>query len=451
MISSTYSDLDYKCVIPRSISDPVLTGSLKSFKKQSSERSFIFTQDAADLVNSYARLRCGDKSVTIFEHNETITIIAFRDDIDWYIFAKGKVVGKGQEGTVYLAQDLASKYTKLLVVKIRECYTRGSKLDCLNEYKILQYLSYARGFLKYDHSYYMFMEYFRGFTVSSIPHSWPDTLKQAVASGLLRALHRIHSVGILHGDVKPNNFIVEYQNGWIVVKLIDFGQAVFKENSNNLMSGAPAYQPPESRSFNPPIRSEKTEYYSLAICQLDLLSQYSFQVYQDKKFQLDPYLHEDLIKCCHDVFFTQEALADILTPKPWYYEILRNAYHMYQKDIKDRADVENIVQSIALQDELESCHIKAVFRSQDSGKILPTRKTKTIRKLNLSEVYSASYQRDGSERQPYSPSKSSSPSSGDGSNEQSEATTPNTSPKDATFAQKVLRMNSIGNYKRDII
>lgn len=42
---------------------------------------------------------------------------------------------------------------------------------------------------------------------------------------LVLALHQLHCVGIMHRDLKPSNFLLAPENGRVVLKLADFGQA----------------------------------------------------------------------------------------------------------------------------------------------------------------------------------------------------------------------------------
>jgi serine/threonine protein kinase len=418
--------------IPRSLSDPDVADTIRKFKLKSRVTIPIFNQCNLDIVTEYAELRCVDKLYDVFQHNDDVTIIVFKDTScnRTGVFARGPILGKGQEGTVYLAQDLTSKHIKLVALKQRECTTRMSKKDCLNECKILEYLMYSEGFFRLDRSYYLFMTYLPGFNASYIPVDFPDVLKQAIAGGMLRALHSIHEVGILHGDIKPDNFMIEYKLEWVAVRIVDFGQSTFMSCSNDMVTGAPAYQPPECRSVKCPVKTRKTEYYSLAICQLEALSIHSFQEYQSKKSLLDPYLHSDLRNCCKDVFLSLIELEELRANNPWRHEILRISYNMYQEDINDRPGRKKIVKSISLLDDLESAYIKLQTRSSDSSsKIIPHRKKKAMQKLDLSQLYCIETSNDSpTSKSPSSPSSS-----------------PSLSPKENTsFPQKMLRLNSSG-------
>ena len=62
-------------------------------------------------------------------------------------------------------------------------------------------------------------------------------------SGCLSALHFLHANGVIHGDIKPSNLLVDAQNR---VKLGDFGLARRASNEDgSLLKGTTKYMAPE--------------------------------------------------------------------------------------------------------------------------------------------------------------------------------------------------------------
>lgn len=45
---------------------------------------------------------------------------------------------------------------------------------------------------------------------------------------LLEAMSRIHSLGVIHRDIKFENVLMKGENGKATPKIIDFGTAIFK-------------------------------------------------------------------------------------------------------------------------------------------------------------------------------------------------------------------------------
>ena len=64
-------------------------------------------------------------------------------------------------------------------------------------------------------------------------------------SQVLQRLHELHSLEIVHGDLKPENLICDYP----IVRLIDFGHA-FHGTSHN-KKGSFLYQAPEYTNEHP--------------------------------------------------------------------------------------------------------------------------------------------------------------------------------------------------------
>lgn len=67
-----------------------------------------------------------------------------------------------------------------------------------------------------------------------------------VLDQLLDGLAALHARGLVHGDVKPENILVEEQDGGMAVRLGDLGSARLKDSGRREgMAGTPAYRAPE--------------------------------------------------------------------------------------------------------------------------------------------------------------------------------------------------------------
>jgi serine/threonine protein kinase len=84
----------------------------------------------------------------------------------------------------------------------------------------------------------------------------------------LQGLSYVHSSGVIHSDIKPDNIFLKEVDGREVLKFGDFGMAKFgfgsKLLASKLVGGSPAYQPPEIRdgTVKP---GPSTDIYSLGI------------------------------------------------------------------------------------------------------------------------------------------------------------------------------------------
>lgn len=353
-------------MMPRSLSDLPISFSRT---RSGSVTHGVLSQEDASIVGAYALLRCGDKSVDILEHSSSISVLTFKDSTQCkHSYAIGESIGEGQEGTVQIAQDILSRRVRLVAVKRRDYTTSMGRDDCKAEYSILEYLKVGLHFVKVGYVCYIFMRYYRGFNASNIPDSWGDMQRQGIVCGMLRCVLALHEAGVYHGDIKPSNFVIQEKNLWIVVRLIDMGQAIRIGSPPSLSSprGTPMYQPPEARRRDCRLSmSSKTEYYSLAITQAEVLSKYSYTEYQMKKGRFDPYKHGDLISCCHDVFMDSDELSGLRSGNQWRYEILRLLYSMYVEDIENRADTLAVCAYMSVLDELEVCALKRTRTTRD--------------------------------------------------------------------------------------
>lgn len=121
-----------------------------------------------------------------------------------------------------------------------------SSLDHPNIVKV-----YSLG-LSLDERPYLVMDYLEGKTLSTILAEEPfiDLFRYlSIFLQVSAALAHAHSLGIVHGDVKPSNIMITKQSyGTELVKLLDFGMASLQtqsETATGKVTGTPAYMSPE--------------------------------------------------------------------------------------------------------------------------------------------------------------------------------------------------------------
>jgi len=170
-------------------------------------------------------------------------------------------IGNGRFGSVFLGENRISK--KPVAIKIEE------KEGCIrNESRILEYL--ARNGCKnianifwygvQEKYTFLVMTYIDGISLSkylatasidTTIHTWISAIK---------ILEKIHSVGVIHRDIKPDHFLF-WKNEWY---LIDFGFATFSLTNTTESSitreyiiGTPNYiSIPIHRGFSPTARDD---------------------------------------------------------------------------------------------------------------------------------------------------------------------------------------------------
>lgn len=106
------------------------------------------------------------------------------------------------------------------------------------------------------------MEYLQGETLTKyLEHNAPKNERRRIADSIVDALEYVHSKGMIHGDMKPDNIMVNTHGH--SVKLIDFGLSDTDDFTLlKIPGGTLAYAPPES---NGPgyTSSMKSDVYSL--------------------------------------------------------------------------------------------------------------------------------------------------------------------------------------------
>jgi eukaryotic-like serine/threonine-protein kinase len=202
-------------------------------------------------------------------------------------YAMEQELGRGGMGVVYRARDLGldREVALKLVPPSREpAPHRVSRLRkeaaalarVRNEHVVSVY-----AFGSHGDSFFFAMEYIRGIDLARIidEHSLHHTLLplsravsilRAVANGLEAA----HEAGLIHGDVKPENIVIEERTGRPV--LIDFGlaRAPSEQGVHDVGAGTPDYMAPEQVSPGQAwgVASPKSDIYALGCTAYEMLT-----------------------------------------------------------------------------------------------------------------------------------------------------------------------------------
>lgn len=112
---------------------------------------------------------------------------------------------------------------------------------------------------------------------------------------MMLAVYHCHANKIIHGDVKPANFMMAVPNVFSTIKLIDFGSSVNVETDEYLKlkrTGSFCYAAPESYSV---VRTYASDIYSVGMCVKELLLGHRGslltitytheELYKDKRFR----------------------------------------------------------------------------------------------------------------------------------------------------------------------
>jgi serine/threonine protein kinase len=163
-------------------------------------------------------------------------------------FQVGRVLGSGNQGTVYLCNDteLERKVAiKLLNQSLSESafHAEARTMSKLQHPNIVSI--YEAG--QHDNTPYLVFEFVEGDLLSSLVQGKPLALPQAlqIFQGILEGVAEAHKAGIVHRDLKPANIIINRNQ---VPKIMDFGIARLlaeQKGPDQQLIGTPRYLAPE--------------------------------------------------------------------------------------------------------------------------------------------------------------------------------------------------------------
>jgi tetratricopeptide (TPR) repeat protein len=185
-----------------------------------------------------------------------------------------KKLGEGGFGEVWLASDSARK-TKVAVKLLHLRHSDEANIEVFKrEFEILAELKQVHlarvfdfGFSPENEQYFLSTEFCPGKKLLDAIQGQAVEYFEEILVQILSALECIHSQGVIHFDIKPDNVLVETTDGRPNVKLVDFGVAVRMKALPEQFGGTLAYVAPEVLDRNPAI-DHRVDLYSLGMLSL---------------------------------------------------------------------------------------------------------------------------------------------------------------------------------------
>lgn len=143
----------------------------------------------------------------------------------------GQALGEGAFGVTYLAYDNKEKKSvaiKAYSRKENESAQEKKEADFLNEIKDIPGVVNKTGYFQEDGTHYLVMEYLKGGSFRDYLkkcHHVPAEEAVKLLQPVMQTLIRLHSRGIIHGDISPDNLLFDDEGA---LKIIDFGAALVK-------------------------------------------------------------------------------------------------------------------------------------------------------------------------------------------------------------------------------
>ena len=179
------------------------------------------------------------------------------------------VVGEGAMGIVYKAYD--SKRQLHVALKVLQADFIGEKQhrQFVREVKAIAKLHHRNIVKLFDvgthPTYYFTMEYVAGKTLEEVIHDKDVTIHAItqIIHKVSLALYHAHVKGIIHGDIKPQNIVIDNNHE---PKMMDFGLAKNRKSHHDctqILQGTPAYLSPEQLQHK--AANKRSDIYSLGV------------------------------------------------------------------------------------------------------------------------------------------------------------------------------------------
>lgn len=285
---------------------------------------------------------------------DNFNLVAYRENNETFVFAynlKQQLGEAGAQGVVYKAQqlyhDIHKNHHPENIIVLKHSSKIDAEEDFQNENEILSTLGRLRGFAKVSKEseclLFLFSDFCEGenlldtiyskvpaiaeeatlysFSYSKKPHLTLEKLK--ISKAILEAVLSLHSdFGIFHRDLKSANIIIA--NDFENAKLIDFGTSCKMCNTDRTFKGSTGYQafemtlPTESKDPNlsRPYYSSQTEYFSLGIVLLEVLSGFNYQSFIRQQLatstERETYVieHKHILNAFNDILDMTEPKKD---------------------------------------------------------------------------------------------------------------------------------------------
>ncbi len=269
--------------IDQDISDDYSTGSSISINEDEFKEIFeIFEKNKGIKSSQEEIIRCNDKGEKLarplMKTTDGKIIILFTK----HKTAKDRIVGKGSDNVIKYAYNLNDRTTQVVGVhKPRNPETTPDKL--LHPITLMRKLGESNvpkveGCVIDQNSVksptglkrYTVMQWYNEGSLDRLNNQMSFQMKHSVSLQMLEILARFEELGIVHGDLKSQNFVYKFQNSSLCVRAIDLDRSFqLNENSPNKKIGTIIYSAPEVLS-NSQMQSLKADVYSMGLYLLNL-------------------------------------------------------------------------------------------------------------------------------------------------------------------------------------
>jgi len=188
--------------------------------------TFTFEGDFVSVEISFQKLGSG-----LLTENDIHIVCSLKVGGIFEQFRIVRCIGRGTFGCVYEGVDMVTR--EHFAIKMQDRVSHNKEVQKLiavrgcSPYVVLMH-SYSTLFSVFDQEYgCIVLPYFSSGTLKDhfTKVGMNDIAMIMIFLDLLRALHSIHQVGVIHCDVKPYNIVMNIVDGVVIPIMIDFGLA----------------------------------------------------------------------------------------------------------------------------------------------------------------------------------------------------------------------------------
>lgn len=290
-----------------------------------------------------------------------------------YTFDLDKILGEGGQGCVRLAKNQEKSFAAVKIYDASHS-TLTSDEDLKREYKILKTLDRFIGAAAEENCKYIFMDYYPGesllFFLYDIDKNSEEyyvskkeieyVIKISLLILVIGEIIDLHEKGILHHDIKSDNFIFDTKS--FQLRIIDFGSAITVGTEDRSLTGTFCYVAPElvdaPSTEKRPLYNYACDEFSLGIVLAEIFTQKNFQKMRidlNKEFKGAPAPSNSIKALMPDIFDTgsdEYLLKNLIPPKAKILNRVLEIIHWLTMD--DPALRPNLSELKKIQKELET-------------------------------------------------------------------------------------------------
>lgn len=203
------------------------------------EEEFSFVKS---YIESHPQLRVGTHKIRKKDHGELSHSFVIKNGKP-YAVASHEYVGKGAFGKVKVVEDEHGLNFAMKVESMKGPSYKKGNTD--RERELLDRMGqHTASFTREDagkeytiQTLHLGADIFEGFIETG--RIVDENLKFQTAKGCIRAIQELHARGIIHRDIKPQNFMMNVSEGVIVIKAVDFGLARLLPDGESVGTASP--------------------------------------------------------------------------------------------------------------------------------------------------------------------------------------------------------------------